>query len=165
MDYVEEVEELRKRLINLVNQKCDNILKVYNSKGIVGSPVNIVSEVKLGEAVPYYLKGKKPIAVIFDGKQIETRTWKLVAAVILTECNREKKYHEQLLYLCDKVLGKNRVILGSKYEGMKVPIKIDEGVYFEAKFDTESLIRVLKERVLKPIGFDMGRVVIKYSFK
>lgn len=43
---------------------------------------------------------------------------------------------------------------------MDVPLKIDNDLYFEGKFDTEYLIRMMTERVLKPTGYDYSGVVI-----
>jgi len=43
---------------------------------------------------------------------------------------------------------------------MDVPLKVDDDIYFEGKFDTESLLKVLTERVLRPAGYDYRFITI-----
>ena len=71
--------------------------------------------------------------------------------------------HERLMQLRDKVAGRHRIILGSSSAGMDVPLKIDEDMFFEGKFDTESLMIVLTKRVLEPVGYDYSRIRICYT--
>lgn len=37
-------------------------------------------------------------------------------------------------------------------EEMDVPIKVDEELYFEGKFDTEAMLNMLEKKVLEPQG-------------
>lgn len=46
---------------------------------------------------------------------------------------------------------------------MDVPLKIDEGLYFEGKFDTEALLTIMIKKVLKPIGYDYSQIIIQYT--
>ena len=46
---------------------------------------------------------------------------------------------------------------------MNVPLKIDEGLYFEGKFDTEALLTIMIKKVLKPIGYDYSQIIIQYA--
>lgn len=46
---------------------------------------------------------------------------------------------------------------------MDVPIKIDEGLYFEVKFDTEALLTMMTKKVLEPIGYDYSQIIIQYT--
>ncbi len=87
---------------------------------------------------PAELKGKRPLAVQFAlGEWIETPTWRKVAQKILQTCNEQPDIHERFMEMCGKVAGRWRTILGSSPEEMDVPIKVDEELYFEGKFDTE----------------------------
>ena len=43
----------------------------------------------------------------------------------------------------------------SYFKGMN---KIDDGIYFESYFDTEYLLKMMKERVLDRVGYDSGAV-------
>ena len=48
---------------------------------------------------------------------------------------------------------------------MDVPLKIDEGLYFEGKFDTEALLTMMEKKVLEPVGYDFSGIVIQYTEK
>jgi len=52
--------------------------------------------------------------------------------------------HERLMQLRDKVFGRQRIIFGKVPEEMDVPLQIDKDLYFEAKFDTETLLTMMK---------------------
>ena len=49
-------------------------------------------------------------------------------------------------------------ILGSSPEEMDVPIKVDEELYFEGKFDTEAMLNMLEKKVLEPAGVDYSSI-------
>lgn len=44
---------------------------------------------------------------------------------------------------------------------MYVPIKIDEGLYFEGKLDTEALLTVMTKKVPEPAGYDYNQLIIQ----
>ena len=44
--------------------------------------------------------------------------------------------------MCGKVAGRWRTILGRSPEEMDVPLKVDEELYFEGKFDTEAMLNL-----------------------
>jgi hypothetical protein len=77
-----------------------------------------------------------------------------VYEVILKRCNQDKKYHEKLMYLRNKTAGKCRVFLSDKPDGMKRPLKIDDDLYGEIHYGTQTLIHILVNRILSPVGFD-----------
>ena len=64
-----------------------------------------------------------------------------------------------------KVAGRWRTILGSSPEEMDVPIKVDEELYFEGKFDTEAMLNMLEKKVLEPAGVDYSNIKIRYMGK
>ena len=110
-------------------------------------------------------KGKKAVAVEFsDGSVCRTPTWKKVVEVILKDCISNDTYHNRLLDIRGKVYGKQRVLLAEKPEQMNVPIKIEEGLYFEGKFDTETLLSVLTNRILDAVGYSYQGLQIHYQF-
>ena len=61
-----------------------------------------------------------------------------------------------------KVAGRQRIILGKSAEEMNVPLKIDEEIYFEGKFDTEALLTMMIKKVLEPVGYDYSQIIIQY---
>lgn len=107
-----------------------------------------------------YFKGKKPLTVIFqDKRRVEVKTWKEAVLLIMQDC--EIGFHEQLEHLCGKAYGKQRVLLTKKPDKLQVPLQVGEKMYLEAKFDTESLLRVLTERILYAVGYDYGDIHIE----
>ena len=102
--------------------------------------------------VPATLKGKKPIGLEFaSGISVKTPTWKSVVQTIMQHCNSQPDMHERLMRLSGKVAGRQRIILGKSAEEMNVPLKIDEEIYFEGKFDTEALLTMMIKKVLEPV--------------
>ena len=106
---------------------------------------------------PWQFRGKKPIAVIFDDHRTPVRTWREVYTQILRRCDREK--HDVLLQLRNKIAGRKRVFLSDKPDGMDAPIRIAEALYAEAYFDTEYLVRTLRQ-ILDVAGCDYGGISI-----
>ncbi len=153
MDYIELIEEVREELLQVVNQRCDDMSRMYQK----GEPYNRSEirsrECRLGRISPSMLKGKKPVSVTFaSGETIETSTWKKAVQTILKHCNGQPSMHERLMQLRGKVFGRQRTILGKDPAGMDVPIQIDKDLYFEAKFDTEALLTMMEKKVLEPVA-------------
>lgn len=69
------------------------------------------------------------------------------------------------MQLSGKVAGRQRIILGKSAEEMDVPLKIDEALYFEGKFDIEALLTMMTKKVLEPIGYDYSQIIIQYTDK
>ena len=112
---------------------------------------------------PNMFINRKPIAVLFGDERVEVKTWTQVYAVILKRCNSDPKHHETLMYLRNKVLGKCRVFLSDKSDGMIRPVKIDEDMFGETHYGSATLMHILLNRILAYTGFDLSniRVVIK----
>ena len=155
----EFIENLRHELHTLVDENIENMLNRLENN-MTGQAESILSL----SAMPAFFKGKKPISIMLsDGNEIMTKKWKQVVSAILHDCNSDKIMHNRLSEICGKVYGRERVLLSADTQGMDAPIKIDEGIYFESKFDTETLLKVLTERVLKPIGYDYSHIRIKIT--
>ncbi len=108
-----------------------------------------------------FFKGKKPLAVKFpDGTEINTSTWKRVVEVILTDCNSIPEIHNRLAYLCGRVAGRDRVLLSRRPDEMRSPLKIDEDIYMETHYDTETLLRILTTRILNAVEYDYSKIRI-----
>ena len=105
---------------------------------------------------------KKPLAVIFgDGHRVVVTSWKETVWVVLQDC--ETDYHEQLVNLCGRVSGRQRAILVENPDKLQTPMKIGEKIYMEAKFDTDSLLRIMTERILDAVGYDYGNIQVEYQ--
>ena len=59
-----------------------------------------------------------------------------------------------------KILGRNRVLLGSEVGKMRSPIKIDEALYAETHYDAETLLRILTTRILDAVDYDYSGIRI-----
>ncbi len=153
MNYEQLIEELREEMLQLVNTKCDALLQMYRSGEMLTDMNDTIRESSLITVSPAELKGKRPLAVQFaPGEWIETPTWRKVAQRILQTCNEQPDIHERFMEMCGKVAGRWRTILGSSPEEMDVPIKVDEELYFEGKFDTEAMLNMLEKKVMEPAG-------------
>lgn len=112
---------------------------------------------------PAAFKGTKAVAVILpDGNEVEAKTWRAVVEIILKDCAADPVRLEHLRCLCDRVNGNFRPLLSSRKAEMKAPVEIEDGLHFESKFDTEQLLRVLVEKVLRPVGYDCSSVLLRY---
>ena len=166
MNYEQLIEELREEMLQLVNTKCDALLQMYRSGELRTDMKDTIRESSLITVSPAELKGKRPLAVQFvPGEWIETPTWRKVAQRILQTCNEQPDIHERFMEMCGKVAGRWRTILGSSPEEMDVPIKVDEELYFEGKFDTEAMLNMLEKKVLEPAGVDYSSIKIRYMGK
>ena len=91
--------------------------------------------------MPAYFKGKKPLAILYpNGTEVEAHTWKQVASQLMRGCAEDKLMAAKLGNLSGKVFDRDRIILGKTEKGMDVPLKIQDDIYLEAKFDSESLL-------------------------
>ena len=149
-----------------MNTKCDALLQMYRSGELRTDMKDTIRESSLITVSPAELKGKRPLAVQFaPGEWIETPTWRKVAQKILQTCNEQPDIHERFMEMCGKVAGRWRTILGSSPEEMDVPLKVDEELYFEGKFDTEAMLNMLEKKVLEPAGVDYSSIKIRYMAK
>ena len=109
-----------------------------------------------------YFKGKRPMAVVLSGERIvEAKTWKLVAKALLAECIEASESREIMLYMRGKVFGRSRLLLAEDPKGMDSPIHVSDGFYFESKFDTETLLRVITDLIFKPARYDFREIKIR----
>ncbi len=65
-----------------------------------------------------------------------------------------------LMYLRNKAAGKVRVFISDSSDGMRRPLKVDEGIFCELHYGTETLLHILTIRILKPARFDYSNIKI-----
>lgn len=152
-------EESRERMHHAIDEKYDAMIAcIRTGQSFSGYDSR---HYELGEP-PFLFKGKKPVAIVYpNGEKVYTNTWRKVAEELLHDCNSDPQRHEALLQLRNKIAGRNRWILQDQPDGMNVPIKIDEGIYFEGKFDTEYLLKMMTEKVFQPIGYSYEFIEIE----
>lgn len=111
-----------------------------------------------------FFKGKRPFAVILpDGNEIPAKTWKGIVLTILSDCIADHHRYTKMMSLRGSISGKERCIIGSIPFEMDAPIKVCDGLFFETKYDTETLLNVLMTRVLDVVGYDYSSIKIRTS--
>jgi hypothetical protein len=111
---------------------------------------------------PSMFKGEKPASVILHGVEIEAATWKKAVLIVLRDCAANPQCHRQMMELRGRVNGNFRTLLSDHPEGMASPLKIDAGLYWESKFDTEALLGNLTVKLLEQVGYDYQDIVIRF---
>ena len=155
----EALETIRAQMHRLVDERIDDAAARMESGEIDYEPVRAHPL----DWRPAAFKGTKAVAVILpDGNEVEAKTWRAVVDTILQDCAADPVRLEHLRCLCDRVNGNFRPLLSSRKAEMKAPVEIEDGLYFESKFDTEQLLRVLVEKVLRPVGYDCSSVLLRY---
>lgn len=157
---IESVEKLREQMHKNVNLKCDNLIeRIINDEPLDDTAVQRILPLNSMSA---FFKGAKVTAVRFsDGSEISVGKWKVAVKVIMQNCNSNEEMHTALTSVCGTVFGKTRTLFDKSPDEMIAPIKIDENMYLETKFDVEALLNVLKNRIFDLIGYDYSGISIK----
>lgn len=158
---IENVERLRVQMHNDVDSKCDNLIKRIIKGESLDDDI-VVQRILPLNSMSAFFKGTKVTAVRFaDGSEISVGKWKDAVKVIMQNCNSNEEMHAALTRICGTVFGKTRTLFDKSPDEMIAPIKIDENMYLETKFDVEALLNVLKNRIFDLIGFDYSGISIK----
>lgn len=166
MNVVLELQVLREELIREIDEKIEQMVKKLQSENQTTSEKKHVQAEEYESVYPLNVgtgiyKGKRPTGVIFeDGRRKESPTWKKVMEEILKDCCKDSKKHQALMNLRGKILGRNRVLLGSETGKMRSPVKIDEALYVETHYDAETLLRILTTRMLDEVDYDYSKIRI-----
>ncbi len=154
----EMLEQVRRDLHEMVDREVNGLLHRLE----FGESVEQTDITLPLTTMPAYFKGKKPVSIITpDGTEIPTGTWLKVAQQLLHDCAADEQMRDRLYNLRDMVSGKNRRIFSSTAEGMNKPIEFYDDMFFEGKFDTETMLKVITTRIFDPIGYDYHRIGIK----
>ena len=156
-----EIERIRRECRQLVDSKFDALTSRVLEEG--GAELKEDERVLTLAAMPSGFKGKKPVSLILPGgAEVNTPSWKKAVTAILQDCNSDPRRHKWMLELRGRVFGNFRPLLAKTPEGMGAPLKIDEGLYWESKFDTEAMLRNLTDKLLSKVGYDYQGVVVRY---
>lgn len=166
MDTTRELQILREELIREIDEKIGQVIEKLQREQDTSSQGEHI-QLKTYESV-YQLnigtgiyKGKRPTAVIFSGAiRKECPTWKRVMEEILKDCCKDSEKHQAIMNLRGKILGRNRVLVGSEAGKMRSPVKIDEALFVETHYDAETLLRILTTRILDVVGYDYSKIQI-----
>lgn len=158
---IQIIEEDRARMHRIVDERYDVLIDdIRNGKNLFRQrSLPLVSH-------PSVFKGKKPISITLpNGEIIPTSKWRSVATAILKDCNDDMEMHYRMMKLCGITAGRFRMLLSHDPSEMDVPLKIDDDLYFEGKFDTEYLIKMMTEKVLDQVGYDYSGISITIQNK
>lgn len=166
MDIILELQTLREELIREIDEKIEQTIKKLQSDpkalpertAIPAKTYESLYPLNVGTGI---YKGKRPTGIIFpNGVRVESPTWKRVAEEILKDCCKDSWRRQTLMDLRGKVLGRNRVLLGSEVGKMRSPVKIEEALYVETHYDAETLLKILTTRILDEVGYDYSKIKI-----
>ena len=164
MNELFELKKAWEATVNAVNVVFDSLIQEVESGETTGFSTDLPTEY----TYPFIADtnifiGKKPVAVLFGEERVEADNWRKVYAAIIARCNADAKCHENLMYLRDKVAGRDRMLLSHSPDGMRRHIKIDEDMYAEVAYGTATLLYILRDRILAPARFDYSgiKIVIK----
>ena len=158
--FLAEIEAVRARLVTEINVQLDELTQRIRSGKCGETPSTLSIPLSSDTRI---LKGAKPISVSYKGMDIPTFTWKSVIETILGICNEQEQYHKALLEARGTIAGRDRMILSDSPDGMTKPLKIDEELFVEVHYDTDTLFRILKDRIFAAIGYDGSGFTINYQ--
>lgn len=110
---------------------------------------------------PSMFVGKKPVTVIFGDEYWEADTWTNVYKVILLRIIQDPLYYDRLMELRNRLAGKVRVFISDKPDNMTRPIKLDEELYGEVHYGSETLMHILVNIILKAMQYDHSDIQIE----
>jgi hypothetical protein len=114
-------------------------------------------------ARPSVFIGTKPDAVIFGDMQYIVRTWREAYEIVIGKRNADPRCHEPLTNNLHWFQGSVRKFLSNVPDGMKNPLKVDETLWTETHYGSETLMNTLVERILRPVGFDYSGIRIAFD--
>lgn len=157
---IRQIEQSRKAMHQQIDEQYDQLVAslLLEDKQV---------EISAGEQVmslataPSRFKGLKPVTIIFpEGRSIQTTKWRETILEIMRDCNTNPRMHDRLMHIRDRVSGRFRYVISEDPEKLNVPLKIDEGLYVEGKYDTEYLLKVVTTELLDVVGYDYDRIAL-----
>ena len=162
MDAIKEILNARNEAIKKIDTIFDELIrKLENNPPSSALPSSKAYEIIYPIATnPTVFKGKSPTAVIFDNERVDVRSWKMVIGEIMQRCNADTEKHVDLMNLRGKISGPKRVLLAKDNDKMRSPIKVDENLYIETHYDTETNLRILMTRILDAVSYDYSNIFV-----
>lgn len=159
MNLINNIKEKQNEIIMIVNTMFDELIKEVSNIEVEQREGTNDFENILPLTNTKIFKGKKPIAVIFGENRIITPTWKVVVETIFKEVLKEENMKEKLYSLSDKVLGRKRTRLSKSPDEMRKPLKLEENLYIETHYDTETLMNLLLQ-ILNDISYNYNDIKV-----
>lgn len=166
MTTIDELRKLKAELIQEIDQRIEALIA-----GIEPTKLNdaVFQDLQKNDFEAYYplcqdsgfFKGKKPTGVILpNNNRVNCSTWKMVVYEIISETCMDPEVKEAMKALCGKVAGKKRKIIDINDKKMRSPLEIDKDLFIETHYDTETLLNILKFRILDPLNCDYSNIQI-----
>lgn len=166
MEIMQELLRQRSRLLQLLEttdamiEQCRN-MPTAQSAETPQIPLNPNEQLcSLCEA-PAFFKGKSVAAVLFpDGTRVEASTWKKFVEIIMRRCNSDPAKHSILMDMRDRTPGHKRQLLSCAPDKMRSPLMIDDKLYMESHYDTETLLKIMLTRILDSVEYDYHGIYV-----
>ena len=162
MNEIKELKKAMESIISSINATFDRMLLSLEGKEVPDLPAEYAYPFTADTNI---FIGMKPVAVLFGEERVATDNWRKVYAAIMAKCNAETQCHKNLMYLRDKVMGRDRKLLSHSPDGMRRPLKISEDMYAEVCYGTGTLLYILRDRILAPARFDYSGISIVIKLK
>ena len=157
MNEIAEIKKACETIKSTINATFDRLLLTLDGEEATDFPTEYVYPLNVDTSI---FIGKKPVAVLFGEERVEANNWRKLFAAIMAWCNAGAQCHENLMYLRDKVSGRDRILLSHSPDSMRRPLRIDEDMYAEVCYGTGTLLYILRDRVLAPAHFDCSDISI-----
>ena len=158
-----ELEIARGKMLDMVNSRFDGLISRIESGEPLDDDSSADEMVYPLSITPALFKGTKPIAVFYGEEMVSVKTWFDVYTLILRRCAEDQEKRDALIYLCNKIMGRKRVILSDKPDGMNRPVEVTDGVFAEGFFDTEWLVRILTTQLLDNVRYDYSGISVSVT--
>ena len=162
MNAIQEIQNIRSEIMLKVDTAFTELIQKLESGGGTSERrwVGNYETTYPITANPAIFKGKKPTAVIFGDERVDVSKWKTVIEEIVKRCNSDSEKHVSLMNLRGKISGRERVLLAKEGDKMRSPMRIDENLYIETHYDTETLLRTLMTRILDAVDYDYSCIKV-----
>ena len=155
------LEEVRAQLLDIVNGRIDAlIIKVKNGEPLNNNGSADIETVYPLSISPAFFKGTKPTAIYFGDEKVAVKTWRKAYTLVLQRCAGIPEMREALMGLRNKISGRKRTVLSDMPDGMDFPIEIADGIFAEADFDTEWLIKTLTNVIFDFVRYDYSDISV-----
>lgn len=157
---LDQLEDSRARMHRYIDEQYDELrTRILCGEYVTSVTAMLEREYSLDSADATF-KGKKPVSIHFsDGWEHQVKSWKEVAAILLQDCISKPYASSRMYEMAGSFSGKKRIILDRTPKKMDVPIYIAPDLYFEGKFDTQSLIYMLKQ-IMDQCGYDHSGITL-----
>jgi hypothetical protein len=159
---IEELQSARNELIREIDEVFAELARKLEEEETGESPNETDGYERIYPLSynPGSFKGEKPTRVIFGRERVDVYTWKNVFSEIMKRCNGDADKHRALMDLRGRLSGRRRAFLSDRPDGMRSPLKIDNKLYAETHYDTETLLRILLHRILDVVKYEYGNIYV-----